>query len=114
MGFNKPCIVCGVVSRGTRCATHQQELDTAQAKKRDSDPQRKARKNLLYPSHYRKQAQWIRNTATTCHLCGKDFQPGDKIEADHIDAGNPNSPLAPAHRRCNQSRGNTPLPKHTP
>ena len=109
MGFNKPCIVCGVISRGTRCPTHQQELDTAQAKKRDNDPERKARKKLLYNSTYRKQAQWLRNTATTCHLCQQPFMPGDRIEADHVDAGNPNSQLLAAHKRCNASRGSTPL-----
>ena len=109
MGFNKPCIVCGVISRGTRCPTHQQELDTAQAKKRDSDPTRKERKRLLYNSQYKKQAQWVRDTATICHICNKQFMFGDSIEADHVEAGNPNSELKAAHRRCNASRGNRPL-----
>lgn len=111
MAFLKPCIVCGVVSRGTRCPTHQQELDTINAKKRDSNPERIARKKLLYNSTYRKQAKWVRDTATTCHLCGIPFQPGDAIEADHVDAGNPFSELKAAHRKCNQSRGSTPLPQ---
>ena len=108
MAFRKPCIECGVVSRGTRCPDHQRTYDEIAQKKRDNNPERIARKKLLYNSTYRKQAQWIRNTATTCHLCGIPFQPGDAIEADHVEAGNPNSQLLAAHRRCNASRGNKP------
>lgn len=110
MAFRKPCIICGTISRGTRCPTHQTEYDDAKNKQRDSNPERIARKKLLYNNTYRKQAQWIRNTATACHLCGIPFQPGDAIEADHVDAGNPNSELKPAHKRCNASRGARPLP----
>ena len=48
-------------------------------------------------------------TARVCHLCGKEFVLGDKIEADHLKPGTPVtdiSQLAPAHALCNQRRGN--------
>jgi hypothetical protein len=48
-------------------------------------------------------------TARVCHLCGKEFLEGDKIEADHLHPGTPVtdiSQLAPAHALCNQRRGN--------
>ena len=48
-------------------------------------------------------------TARVCHLCGKEFTPQDKIEADHLYPGTPVtdiSQLAPAHALCNQRRGN--------
>jgi 5-methylcytosine-specific restriction endonuclease McrA len=47
-----------------------------------------------------------------CHLCGVPFQPGDKIQADHLVPAayvTDISQLAPAHAHCNQSRGNRPL-----
>ena len=110
MGFNKPCLVCGQLSRNSRCDTHQAQYDEAKNRRRDSNPQRKARKNSLYNNTYRKQAKWVRDTAISCHLCGIPFQPGDAIEADHVDAGNPNSELKPAHRKCNASRGSRPIP----
>lgn len=114
MAFNKPCLVCGVLSRGTRCATHQAELDRARDAKRDSDPRRKEKKKHLYTSAYRKQAAWIRATATQCHICKGGVRPGDPFEADHLQPGDPQSALAPAHRSCNQRRGNKPLTPDTP
>ena len=40
-----------------------------------------------------------------CYLCGEVVPPGTG-QADHIIAGNPDSPLAITHSFCNQSRGN--------
>ena len=39
-------------------------------------------------------------------LCGGGAVPGDPWQADHVIPGNPDSPLAPAHRSCNAARGN--------
>jgi hypothetical protein len=76
---------------------------------RVDSPERKAKKQALYGGDYRRRAQAVKNSATHCHICNKAFEWGDTIEADHLIAGNPDGPLAPAHRICNQRRGNTPL-----
>jgi len=109
--FNRPCITCGTLTRGTYCDTHKP--------KRDRGPEstkRRGKKALLYGGDYKKKAKLVRITATNCHLCGEGGRPGDPWEADHT---NPElgsaSPLLPAHRSCNRKRGNKPLPNtHTP
>jgi len=72
-------------------------------------PERKAKKRELYNSTYRKRAKQMKSQATHCHICNKAFEFGDRVEADHLIPGQADSPLAPAHRKCNQQRGNTPL-----
>lgn len=110
MGFNKPCLVCGVLSRGTRCPEHQAELNRKKEQHRVETPERKAKKRLLYNNpQYQAARKQLLATATHCHICKKAFTPSDKIEADHLIPGHPMSPLAPAHRLCNQRRGNKPL-----
>ena len=106
--FHRPCLVCGELSKGTRCATHERAYRQLRESKRDT-PERQARKQALYGGNYRKRRQALLATATHCHICRKAFIFGDKLEADHLEAGNPDSPLAPAHAYCNQSRGNKPL-----
>lgn len=91
--FPKPCIKCGVLSSGgSYCAEHLKEK-----KGRYNDPV------------YKKLREHIRATATHCHLCGKAFTDRKEITADHIRAGDKNSPLAPAHLSCNSRRGDKPL-----
>ena len=107
--FNKPCIDCGKLSRNTRCEQHTAQHNRAKQQRHDKDPARLERKKALYNPLYRKRAAWVRATATHCHICKQAFQPGDRIQADHLEAGNPNSELLPAHSRCNASRGNKPL-----
>ena len=103
MPFHQPCLKCGNLVRGASYCTgcKPPKVDT---------PQRTAKKNFLYGGQYRKKAKQVKQTATHCHLCGKAFILGDTIEADHVypELGH-ESPLAPAHRKCNQARGNTPL-----
>ena len=89
--FPKPCIECGTLSLNSRCATHA------------------ITKATLYNKDYKRHAAWIRANATTCHLCGETARPNDPWTADHIDASDPASPLAAAHRSCNSRRGNQPL-----
>ena len=106
MRFNKPCLACGELSKDNYCPTCKKAID----RRRDADPIRREKKRTLYSNTYRKNAALVRATATTCHLCGEGYKPHDPWEADHIyphlgDA----SPLAPAHRSCNQTRGNKPL-----
>jgi len=60
----------------------------------------------LYTAQYRKQALEVRANATTCWICDQGPKPDDPWTADHVDAGQPTSPLLPAHRSCNSRRGN--------
>lgn len=112
--FPQPCAVCGALTKGaSRCEIHEREYIANRNRSRGAramaDPARQARKAQLYNYAYRQEAKRIRDTATHCHICKQAFVEGDKIEADHLIAGMADSPLAPAHRRCNQSRGNRPL-----
>jgi hypothetical protein len=101
--FNKPCLGCGVLVRGASYC------GPCQPPKRRS-PQYAAKKRELYGGSYKRRARELKQYATHCHLCGKQFVEGDTIEADHLypELGN-DSPLAPTHRHCNQQRGNTPI-----
>ena len=105
MRFNKPCLGCGSLSLNNYCDVCAKAI----ARRRDADPVRREKKRNLYSHTYRKNAARVRATATTCHLCGEGWRDGDPWEADHIHAGNPDSPLASAHRSCNQARGNKPI-----
>ena len=111
--FPQPCSECGKLTAGSaRCDQHEREYQARRNRSqgdRANNPQRLARKSQLYNHAYRQEAKRIKETATHCHICRQAFVEGDKIEADHLFAGVADSPLAPAHRRCNQSRGNRPL-----
>ncbi len=112
MKFQRPCLVCGGLSTGTRCATHDMEYRARREAQRDT-PERRERKRNLYNSQYRsernKLVAGVRAYGATCYLCKQPLLPSDPIEADHLEPGNPNSELAPVHRLCNQRRGNKPL-----
>jgi len=108
--FMRPCIECGLLSRGTRCATHGAGYRSRQNKLKDT-PERKAKKKQYYNADYRRRAKHVRDTALLCHLCNKGARPNDPWQADHLIPGDPNSPLLPAHRSCNASRGANPLPQ---
>jgi len=103
MKFRKPCLDCGALSYDTRCEIHTRRLQQLK------DVRRAEHKKTLYNSDYRKQAKIVRDTAIICHLCKDGPRANDPWQADHIDAGNPNSPLAAAHRSCNAARGDKPL-----
>ena len=103
MAFNSPCLKCGTLVRGSSYCGGCRPI-------RVDSPERKAKKRELYNADYRKLRKQIKSQATHCHLCGQAFEYGDSIEADHLIAGQPDSPLAPAHRECNRKRGNKPLP----
>ena len=106
--FKRPCLVCGGLSYGSRCDVHQAEANAYMQRRKDT-PERLAKKRLLYNSEYRQRRKQVLASAIACHLCKKPFVSGDAIEADHLVPSDPNSPLAAAHRRCNQSRGDRPL-----
>jgi hypothetical protein len=104
--FNKPCLACGTLSLNNYC----EPCDKSRKKERDTDPIRVARKKELYGPRYRRLAKIVRDNATQCHICHEGYRVDDPWEADHLypDLGDA-SPLAPAHRTCNQQRGNKPL-----
>ena len=107
--FNRPCLICGELSKGTRCPAHERAYQSLRESKRNT-PERQAKKQALYGGDYRRRRNFIVNNSTHCHLCKQAFIPGDRIQADHLIASDPNSPLAAAHAHCNESRGDKPLP----
>jgi hypothetical protein len=103
--FMKPCLDCGQLSRNNRCDTHQAVINQKKERKRDT-PERRAKKRTYYNADYQRRAKLVRQTATLCHLCGEGPRIGDPWEADHVYPGDPNSPLLPAHRTCNNKKSN--------
>jgi 5-methylcytosine-specific restriction enzyme A len=105
MGYNfpKPCLDCGLLTRnGNRCEVHQARVDALHEARRASVKKVTGQ----YGNGYSKRAKEVREAAVTCHLCGEGARWGDPWEADHLYPAEPDSPLLPAHRSCNISRGN--------
>lgn len=102
--FRKPCLTCGKLGEPgvAYCVEHE-------AERRRKINWTKNQRTLYKSPEYRRARQHIKDTATHCHLCGQAFTNRNEITADHILAGDPTSPLAPAHRTCNSSRGNKPI-----
>ena len=99
MPIQRPCLNCGTLTTlTTRCEPCAKQYELKHPKK----------KRPHYAGDYRKRAKAIRDTATHCWLCGQTARHNDPWTADHVIAGDPASPLAPAHRSCNSSRGNRP------
>ena len=103
MAFRKPCLDCGALSYDTRCDVHKKRVEQLR------DIKRASKKKALYNPEYRKQAAIVRATAISCHICNDGARLNDPWQADHLVAGDPNSPLAAAHRSCNAKRGDKPL-----
>jgi hypothetical protein len=109
MKFKRPCIECGQLGEPgySRCPAHQTQIE-----QRIADRRQQVKANTKqYGGQYQRLARIIRQTATTCHLCGQPAKPNDPWEADHLYPGTPITSitqLAPAHRTCNQQRGNKP------
>ena len=106
--FRKPCLDCGTLARGTRCEGCQAR-ETARLAKQSDTEERKEKKRTYYNTAYKRRAKFVRDTATICHICGGGPRPEDPFQADHVYPGVGDSPLLPAHRSCNASRGNKPL-----
>lgn len=103
--FARPCIDCGKLTRtGSRCEVHrarkEAEWDAVKASRKKQTGQ--------YSGDYRRRAKQVRDSAEYCWICGQGARTGDPWQADHIIPGDPNSPLASAHRSCNAARGNRP------
>lgn len=96
----------------TRCSkpTTTGELCTNCVKELDAD--RNAGRPH-YQGSYKRRAARLRARAdadpeTRCAICGGKKRPGrgGRWTAHHVDAGNPESPLKPAHADCNERLGN--------
>lgn len=98
MSIKKPCIVCGTLTDGNaRCELHRLNEVNARARRRG--------RRLHYDGAYAKRAAYVRAHAIQCWLCGEGARAHDPWTADHVRPGDPDSPLLPAHRSCNSSRG---------
>ena len=93
------CIDCSAICKNTRCSQCRRIKDR--------------RRNLTRPHYqgdYRTRRAAMLATATHCWLCG-DALTGHpwphplSSTADHVHPGVADSPLRPAHLRCNASRG---------
>ena len=94
----RPCLDCGLITdRTTRCSSCSSLRNIARHRRRTH-----------YQGDYRQQAAQVRANATVCWLCGEGPREGDPWQADHVLPATVGSPLAPAHRSCNASRGNRP------
>jgi hypothetical protein len=95
--MKQPCLDCGAISDGGRCA------DCAKIR----EGIRTARRQRLghYRNGYSTRAAAVRANATRCWLCGGGPRPDDPWQADHVEplaqGGHPDGALAPAHRSCN-------------
>jgi hypothetical protein len=105
--FQKPCRICGLLSLDPLCEVH-----TAQAKA-VHEARRAMRKAQTgqYGGDYARRAKAVRESAISCHICGKERREDDPFEADHVVAGSDGNTaqLLPAHRSCNRRRSNKPL-----
>jgi hypothetical protein len=111
MRFPRPCLKCQKLHTdpGDYCKVCRTAHERERERRRSQDPIRQARKKILYSSAYKAAREIIKANATHCHLCKEPFTDRSQITADHLIAGDPASPLAPAHLRCNSARGNRPL-----
>jgi len=96
--IKRPCFDCGTLTPATRCPPCATRIATQRANKRPPRPH--------YSGDYRRRAAQVRANATHCWICGRGAIDGDPWQADHLQPGNPDSPLLAAHRSCNAARGN--------
>ena len=98
----RPCLRCGTLTTRTRCPTCTTIHETQRTRNRQ-----RPHYTGPYQRHSQKlRQQWTADPYTTCWICGNHAQPGDPWTADHVNPGQTDSPLAPAHRSCNSQRGN--------
>lgn len=104
--MKKPCLDCGRPSDGTRCerhtASHNRHKNRVQSARRSSG----GGASRPYAGDYRKRAAQVRAETVRCWICGEGGRPDDPWQADHVVPGDPDSPLAGAHRSCNIARAN--------
>jgi hypothetical protein len=100
-GVPRLCLDCGARTfTGSRCQAHQSQLMARMDAARGPRPQ--------YAKGYTAAARKVRANATACHWCGEGFTLDNPVQADHVLPGDPDSPLVPACRRCNNARRRRP------
>jgi len=72
MNFSKPCIVCGVVTKDSRCDEHKLLDKRPSTVNRASVNSKAIRRRTLHRDRYR------------CSNCGIEDKSGETLEADHI------------------------------
>jgi hypothetical protein len=94
MTLPKRCLDCPAITRnGSRCPTCERAHN------------RKRHNRVLYDrADYRRRAARVRANATRCWRCGLPILPGQPVDADHVNPGDPNSPLLPTHASCNRGK----------
>lgn len=107
--FPKPCRICGQLSLNAMCEPHQAQANLIHEERRRI----RKKETGQYGGSYATRARAVREAAIACHLCGEGKKINDPFEADHINPSEPGDRaiLLPAHRSCNQRRGNRPLPQ---
>ena len=106
--FPKPCLDCGVLTKGSnRCDEHENLVQKLHNAKRDLVKKQTGQ----YSGSYRARAKLVRETALVCHLCGDGARADDSWVADHANPAEfgDTALLLPAHKSCNERRGNKPL-----
>jgi hypothetical protein len=106
--FPKPCLDCGeLTTGGNRCEKHEHLVQQLHEAKRAAIKKQTGQ----YSGDYRKRAKLVRDSALVCHLCGGSARFNDSWVADHANPGESgsNAVLLPAHKSCNEKRGNKPL-----
>lgn len=106
--FPKPCLDCGKLTTGAnRCVEHENLVKQLHETKRAAVKKATGQ----YSGSYRARAKLVRETALVCHLCGDGARVNDSWVADHANPGSLGSvaELLPAHKSCNEKRGNKPL-----
>ena len=103
MTRRKPCLDCGRITNGdSRCPSCFEKVRGIIEKARANRP----RNRDHYRGDYQRRAAQVRANATICWICNEGARPNDPWQADHVDQGNPDSILLPAHRSCNIRRSN--------
>lgn len=101
--MRKPCLDCGqITTGGSRCDSCQSVV-TLQFERARAN---RIRNREHYSGDYAKRAKAVRETAVMCWICLDGARPDDPWQADHVEQGNPESLLLPAHRSCNIKRAN--------
>ena len=91
--IQRPCLTCRELTTLTpRCQACQAQNEAGRIRPH-------------YRGSYTSRAKSVRANAVECWLCGGGARTDDPWTADHVDPGNPESLLLPAHRSCNSRRG---------
>lgn len=104
--MKKPCLDCGRPADATRCVRCAGRFEQIRQNQQTARRQAGIGARRPYDGDYRRRAKAVREATVACWLCGEGWRPNDPWQADHIRPGDPDSPLAGAHRSCNIARAN--------